>query len=77
MNLESLGKIVLIFAFILLLTGSFLYFFGKVLGIREMPGDIRYKRDGLSVYFPLGASIIISILLTIILNIMFLILRNR
>jgi len=77
LNLENLGKIILLFALMLLITGSLLYFFGKVLGITHLPGDIQYRKGDFSFHFPLGASILISILLTVVLNIVFIILRNR
>ena len=49
--------------------GGGIYFaakFGIPLG--RLPGDIRIEREGFSFYFPLTSSIIISILLTIFLN---------
>lgn len=77
MNLEDLGKTVLLFSLVLLLIGSFLYFFGKFLGLQRLPGDIFYKKGNFSFYFPLGTSIIVSIIATIILNVLFLIIKNR
>ncbi len=35
----------------------------------RLPGDIRIEREGFSFYFPLASSILISILLTIVLNV--------
>lgn len=77
MDLENLGKVILLFALILLLTGTLLYFFGRILGIRHLPGDIQYKKGNFSFYFPLGTCIVISIVLTVILNVIFIILKNR
>lgn len=77
MNLESLGKIVLLFGLVLLLVGGLLYVLGRSFGVQHLPGDIEYKRDGFSFFFPLGTSIVVSIVLTVILNIVFIILKNR
>jgi hypothetical protein len=74
-DLSNLGKLVISFALILLLVGGLLYFFGKVGGIRHFPGDIFIKKGNFTFYFPLGASIIISIFLTILLNLIFLLRR--
>ena len=38
------------------------------MGLPRMPGDIVLKRKGWSFYFPLGTSIILSIVLTLLLN---------
>ncbi len=70
MSLENLGKIILLFAIILLLAGSLLFLVGRFLGIQRLPGDIEYKRDGVSFFFPLGTSILLSIVITIILNVL-------
>jgi len=35
----------------------------------RLPGDIRIERDGFSFYFPLASSILISVVLTILVNI--------
>ena len=41
--------------------------FGTQLG--KLPGDIRIEREGFSFYFPLASSILVSLLLTILLNV--------
>jgi len=35
----------------------------------RLPGDIRIERDGFSFYFPLASSILVSVLLTVIVNV--------
>jgi Tfp pilus assembly protein PilO len=40
--------------------GTALSWFGK------LPGDLSFKRDDVSVYFPLATSIVISILLSLV-----------
>lgn len=77
MNLESLGKVILVFAFIFLLIGSVLYFAGKVLGIKHLPGDIYFRKGTSSFYFPLGTSIVASIVITVILNVILAFMKNR
>jgi hypothetical protein len=37
------------------------------LPLGRLPGDIAYKGKNVSVYFPLGTSILISVVLTVIL----------
>jgi multisubunit Na+/H+ antiporter MnhG subunit len=37
------------------------------IGFGRLPGDIMFRRDGATFYFPLATSIIISIVLTVLL----------
>lgn len=70
MNL--IAKYFIYFGIIFLLIGSFVYFTGK-LGINfgKLPGDIVVQKNNFTFYFPLATSILISIVLTIILNLIF------
>ena len=58
---------------VLLIAGGIFVLLGK-LGVGSLPGDFSFKRGNLRVYLPLGSSILISIILTILLN---LLLRRR
>jgi len=56
--------------------GILLILFGLILMLFEnwkwrLPGDIYIKRDNFEFYFPIATSIIISLVLTILLNIIF------
>lgn len=68
MNLENLGKFVLLLALFLFIAGSLIYLMGKGLGLTRFPGDVLFQRGGLKFYFPLGLSIFLSLILTILLN---------
>jgi hypothetical protein len=43
-------------------------FLSLVLPIGKMPGDLSFTRGNTRVYFPLATSIILSVLLTLVLN---------
>jgi len=77
MNLEGLGKIILLVALVLLLVGSSLYIAGRFLGMQHLPGDIQYKKGDYSFSFPLGTCIILSVIVTIILNAVFFVWKKR
>jgi len=36
------------------------------LGLGRLPGDIQVERDGFRFYFPLGTSLLVSLLLTLL-----------
>lgn len=40
----------------------------KFLAIGRLPGDVVWQRDGFTLYFPVASSIILSVILTILLN---------
>lgn len=77
MDLTTVGKFILLAAGMLLLVGLLFILLGK-LGLGRLPGDIVYRRDGVTIYFPLATSILISILLSLLLTfIVWLINRGR
>ncbi|HUV70667.1 MAG TPA: DUF2905 domain-containing protein [Terracidiphilus sp.] len=66
--MNELGKALLALGLLIALIGALLLAaarFGLPLG--RLPGDIAYKGKNVSVYFPLGTSILISIVLSAIL----------
>lgn len=76
MSLEQLGRFLIIFAAVIAVAGIFIFLIGKGFGITKLPGDIFYKRDGWSVFFPIATSILISIILTVVLNMILWLLRR-
>jgi len=67
-----LAKFLLIAGALLLAAGGLLLLLGKIPGIGRLPGDIFIQRGNFSFYFPIATGIILSIILTILLNLFFL-----
>ncbi|OPX86294.1 MAG: hypothetical protein A4E53_03204 [Pelotomaculum sp. PtaB.Bin104] len=67
---EAFGKTILIFGLVMVVIGGLMIFGGKLFGLGRLPGDIMIQRENFSFYFPVATSIILSILLTIILNVL-------
>ena len=67
--IESIGKSLIFFGIVLIVIGSLFVLFGKVPWFGRLPGDIIIKREGLTVYFPVVTMVLLSILLTILFNI--------
>ena len=59
---------ILIIIGIIILTLGLLYPFLKKIGLGQLPGDIIYKSDNSTFFFPIVTCIIISIVLTVIFN---------
>ena len=65
--METLGRGLLGLGLVLLLLGG-AFLFASRLGITRLPGDILWKRGNFTFYAPLGLMILLSVLLTIALN---------
>jgi len=63
---EGIGKTLLILGLVLVLLGGVLMLLPKIPWIGKLPGDILFKGEKVSFYFPITTCIIISILLTIL-----------
>lgn len=69
MNSDT-GKYLMIGGLLLLVVGLVVYFFhDKLHWIGRLPGDIRIEKENFRFYFPLVTMIIISVLVTVIINI--------
>ncbi|MHB1042952.1 MAG: DUF2905 domain-containing protein [Eubacteriales bacterium] len=67
--MENFGKMLLFFGLLMAVLGGLLLVGGKLFGLGRLPGDIFIQKGNFSFYFPIVTSIILSLLLTVILNI--------
>jgi len=68
--MENLAKYLVIGGIILILVGGGVYLAAKFgLPLGRLPGDIHIQNGNFTFYFPLASSILISVILTIVLNI--------
>jgi hypothetical protein len=66
--MNELGKALLGLGLLLALIGAAVLIAGRIgLPLGKLPGDFAYRGRRVSVYFPLGTSILISIVLTALL----------
>jgi DUF2905 family protein len=63
----EVGKWLLTFGLALAVIGGGLLVLSR-LGVNRLPGDIVIRGKTVSFYFPLGLSIVLSVLLTVLLN---------
>ncbi len=67
---QETGKYLIIGGVILLIAGIIIYFFhNQFKWFGNLPGDIKVKSDNFRFYFPVATMIIISIAITLIINI--------
>ncbi|MFC2124883.1 DUF2905 domain-containing protein [Bacteroidota bacterium] len=66
---QIVGKYLIIFGLILLVVGIITYFGGGYLGwFGKLPGDIRVQKENFRFYFPITSMILVSIIITVIIN---------
>jgi hypothetical protein len=69
-SIEGLGRLLIGGAIVLLVLGALFLLVGR-LGIDRLPGDFVFRRGNVTVYFPIGLMILLSIVGTILLNLFF------
>ena len=65
--MADVGRIVLVFGVLLVIVGGALMLFGRF----HLPGDFTFRSGNVTVYIPVATSVILSVLLTIVLNLVF------
>jgi hypothetical protein len=65
--MADVGKLLLVFGVLLVVIGGALMLFGRF----HLPGDFTFRTGGVTVYIPLATSIVLSIVATIVLNLVF------
>ena len=68
MGSESIGKLLLAGAVALLVLGGLFLLLGRF-GVERLPEDLVFRRGNLTVYLPIGLMILLSVVGTIVLNI--------
>lgn len=69
MNLGGLGRGLLVVGIVLVVLGALFVLLDKA-GVVRLPGDLVWRGERATVYVPLGISILASIVLTIVLNLL-------
>ena len=62
----DLGRFLIVLGLVAIALGVVLVLFGRVPGLGRLPGDFSVQRGNWAFYFPLGTSIVLSIVLTLV-----------
>ena len=71
MDAQQIGRTMMIFGALLLAVGAVFYFGGRLFPLGQLPGDFHFGGENWSVHFPLATCAIISIVLSLLLNLFF------
>lgn len=68
--MENLARVLVVLGLVLVVIGGLVYLAAKInLPLGHLPGDIRIQTGNISCFFPLATMILLSILLTVGLNV--------
>jgi hypothetical protein len=65
--MANVGRILLLFGVLFVVIGGALMLFGRL----HLPGDITFKSGNVTLYIPIATSIILSVILTLVVNLLF------
>jgi multisubunit Na+/H+ antiporter MnhG subunit len=68
-SLPTFGRYLVILGIVLVAAGAMLVLLGR-LGVNRLPGDILVERRGVAIWLPLASSLVISVILTLVLNLL-------
>ena len=71
MEIQSLGRLLILFGVVLLIVGVIVLGAGKVPFLGRLPGDLVLHKNGLTVFLPIVTMLTISLVLTLLLNLFF------
>jgi len=66
---EPLGRLLMIIGLVLMASGGLLWLITRAGFMGSLPGDIVIRRSNFTLHFPLMTCLILSLLLTLVLNI--------
>lgn len=67
MSVETIGRTILGIGLLLVAIGGLLWLGGRI-GLGRLPGDLVLRRGPVTIVFPLATSLLLSVILTILLN---------
>jgi hypothetical protein len=63
----SLGRVLILFGLILVVAGAWLLWGPRIPWLGRLPGDLSFGGAGWRVYIPLGTSLVLSLVLSLLL----------
>ncbi len=69
-GLENLGRWILVTGVILVILGGIVWLIGRYSGLSQLPGTLRIQGSGFTCFIPILGMIVLSVVLTIILNVL-------
>ena len=65
----ELGRILIVFGIVLVVLGAIFVFGHRIPFLGQLPGDFLFRRENTTFYIPLATSLVLSLLISLLLNI--------
>lgn len=67
---SDMGRLLMLLGGLIFMIGLVLFLGGRIPGLGHLPGDIAIERENFRLYIPLGSMILISIVLSVLINLL-------
>lgn len=65
--MAQIGKYIIVAGAIVVFLGIIVYFFGDKFGwFGNLPGDVKYERENVKIFFPITTMIVISVIISLL-----------
>lgn len=68
MDAGTLGRWLVYAGIGLIVLGGLVVLLGRVIDLGNVPGDVAYRGENVRIYAPIGTMIVLSVVLTLLLN---------
>jgi len=75
MNATDLGRLLLYMGLGLAVLGGLVVLLGRIMDLGNLPGDLLYEGENVRVYVPIATMIVLSVVLTLLVNLALRLLR--
>ncbi|MFO8232709.1 MAG: DUF2905 domain-containing protein [Longimonas sp.] len=75
MDIPSIARWLIGSGLLLIVIGSLVWISSTVIDWGQLPGDMSFQTESMRVYLPLGTMIVVSVILTLLLNLLLRMLR--
>jgi len=69
-GLEPLGRSLVVLGVVIAALGAVLIMGPRIPYLGRLPGDLRFERDGLTIYIPLASMLLVSIVVSVVLGLL-------
>lgn len=68
MGAQDFGRYIVLLGFALMCVGLVIWFGSRIPFFGRLPGDVSFQTENVSVYAPLGSMLVVSLILTLLVN---------
>jgi hypothetical protein len=71
MPTSDIARVLIVIGIVALVAGVLLLVLPKAHMLGHLPGDLSFEKDGVRVYIPLATMLLVSLVLTVVVNLVF------